>query len=78
MSAIYAPVMHVGSRFWMVGRIENHVARPLEDSEIQAVCDLLNAVSPTAEWLMAKCEEYQRRAHEAEREVLRLKQEDTK
>ena len=33
--------------------------------------ELVRAVS--VEWLLAQCEEYQRRAHEAEREVLRLR-----
>ena len=73
MPATYAPVLHVGSRLWMVGRIESHVARPLAESEVNQVCDTLNALSPTAEWLMARCEEYQARAHAAEREVMELR-----
>jgi hypothetical protein len=48
----YSPVLHVASGIWMVGRIESHVARPLAESEINAVCDMLNALSPSAERLM--------------------------
>jgi hypothetical protein len=60
---------------WQVGRIENHVAKPLTHGEVVAVCALLNSMGPSAEWLLAQCEEYQRRAHAAEREVLRLRAE---
>ncbi len=30
---IYAEIMHVGSRQWMLGIIENHQARPLTQDE---------------------------------------------
>lgn len=69
----YQPVMHAGSRLWMLGRIEYHTARPLTREEVDAVCGLLNSATPAVEWLITQCEQFQQRAHEAEREVLRLR-----
>ena len=41
---MYAPVMHVGTKMWMVGRIENHSVAILSLEEVDDVCEQLNGI----------------------------------
>jgi hypothetical protein len=45
MSGIYSAVLHAGSGYWMLGRIEDHRARPLNREEIDAAATKLNTES---------------------------------
>lgn len=40
----YSPVLHFMSRQWMVGKIENHSARPLTQDEVDEVCKKLDGI----------------------------------
>lgn len=39
---MYDIVLHVPTQMWMIGRIEDHVAKPLSRAELEAVCKILN------------------------------------
>lgn len=41
---MYSPVLHVGSSMLMLGKIENHSVRPLDENEIDDLCKRLNAL----------------------------------
>lgn len=45
MSTVYSPVLHVGSREWVFGKIEDHVARPLSKEEIEEVITILAVIA---------------------------------
>ncbi len=40
---MYARITGIGSNLWMIGKIEDHTARPLSIEEIDVACDILNA-----------------------------------
>lgn len=46
----YSAVKHVASQMWMVGKIAEHVAKPLDPDEVNAACDLLNAREDRTNW----------------------------
>ena len=69
----YQPIRPLFGNGWRLGVIENHVARASTEIEIEIACALLNDIAPKAEWFALKCEEYQRRAHKAEVELIRLR-----
>ena len=42
---MYSKVMDVYYKRWQIGKIENYTARPLEESEIENICTIMNHVS---------------------------------
>lgn len=44
---MYSPVFHVASRRWCLGRVVDHIARPLSEEEIKSACEVLNSVNKT-------------------------------